>query len=45
MGAGHAASAAGYSESDTEILAGVCGPPPTDTAFTWARAEKLLGIK
>jgi hypothetical protein len=44
MGAGHAASAAGFGESDTEILAGVCGPAPTDTAFTWAKAEKLLGV-
>jgi hypothetical protein len=44
MGAGHAASADGYGESDTELLAGVCGPTPTDAVFTWARAEKLLHI-
>jgi hypothetical protein len=44
MGAGHAASAAGFGESDTEILAGVCGPAPTDTAFTWAKAMKLLDV-
>ncbi len=45
MGAGHAASAAGFGESDTEIIAGVCGPAPTDAAFTWAKAMKLLEVK
>jgi len=45
MGAGHEASAGGFSESDTELIAGVCGPAPADAAFTWAKAEKLLGIK
>jgi len=44
MGAGHAASAVGFGENDTEILAGVCGPAPTDTAFTWAKAMKLLDV-
>ena len=45
VGAGHAMVAAGYGESDTEILAGVCGPTPTDVVFTWAEAKKLLHIK
>jgi hypothetical protein len=26
-------------------LAGVCGPVPTDAAFTWAKARKLLHIR
>ena len=42
-GAGHAVLAS-YGESDTEILAGVCGPVPTDAVFTWAQAKKLLHI-
>jgi hypothetical protein len=45
MGAGHAASAGGYRESDTVLLAGVCGPAPTDAAFTWSKARKLLHIR
>jgi len=44
MGAGHAAAAGGYRESDTVLLAGVCGPAPTDAAFTWSKARKLLHI-
>jgi hypothetical protein len=44
MGAGHTTGMAGYGESDTEVLAGVCGPTPTDTVFTWTRAQQLLGI-
>ncbi len=44
MGAGHVLQAGRYGESDTEILAGVCGPAPTDAAFTWAQAKKLLRI-
>jgi hypothetical protein len=44
-GAGHAGQAAGYGESDTVLLAGVCGPVPTDATFTWAKAKKLLGIR
>ncbi len=44
MGAGHAAAAGGYRESDTVLLAVVCGPAPTDAAFTWAKARKLLHI-
>jgi hypothetical protein len=43
MGAGHA-TRPDYGESDTEILAGVCGPTPTDAVFTWTEAEKLLHI-
>jgi hypothetical protein len=45
MGAGHASRAAGYGESDTVLLAGVCGPVPSDATFTWAKAKKLLGIR
>jgi hypothetical protein len=44
VGAGHAVLHSGYGESDTEILAGVCGPVPADAAFTWAQAKKLLRI-
>jgi hypothetical protein len=44
MGAGHTTTAARYGESDTEILAGVCGHLPSDTVFTWAQARKLLHI-
>jgi hypothetical protein len=44
MGAGHATTAAGYGESDTEVLVGVCGPAPTDAVFTWTEAKKLLDI-
>jgi hypothetical protein len=43
-GAGHAMLASGYGESDTEIMAGVCGPVPSDAVFTWAQAKKLLHI-
>jgi hypothetical protein len=35
---------AGWGESDTEVLSGVCGPAPTDAVFTWAQAKKLLHI-
>ena len=44
MGAGHAAAAGGYRESDTVLIAVVRGPAPTDAAFTWAKARKLLHI-
>ena len=44
MGAGHATGMASYGESDTELLAGVCGPALTDTVFSWTRAKQLLGI-
>ena len=43
VGAGRAA--AGYRESDTVLLAGVCGPAPADAAFTWSTAAKLLHIR
>jgi hypothetical protein len=42
IGAGHVIGTEG--ESDAEVLAGVCGPAPTDAVFTWARAQKLLGL-
>ncbi len=45
MGAGHTARAAYYGESDTGILAGVCGPAPADAVFTWAQAKRLLHIR
>jgi hypothetical protein len=45
MGAGHAVAARGYRESDTVLLAGVCGVPPTDAMFTWAKAKKLLHVR
>jgi hypothetical protein len=44
MGTGHAGRAGGYGESDTVLMAGVCGHAPTDATFTWAKAKKLLGI-
>ena len=45
MGTGHAGRAAGYGESDTVLMTGVCGPVPADAIFTWAKARKLLGIR
>jgi hypothetical protein len=45
MGTGHAGRAGGYGESDTVLMAGVCGHAPTDATFTWAKAKKLLGIR
>jgi hypothetical protein len=33
-----------YGDSETELLAGVCGPTPTDIVLTWAKAKKLLHI-
>jgi hypothetical protein len=35
----------GYRESDTVLMAGVCGHAPTDVVFTWAKAKKLLHIR
>jgi hypothetical protein len=29
----------------TPLFAGVCGPVPTDSVFTWAKAKKLLHIR
>jgi hypothetical protein len=45
MGTGHAGRAAGYGESDTVLMTGVCGPVPSDAIFIWAKARKLLGIR
>jgi hypothetical protein len=45
MGTGHAGRAAGYGESDTVLMTGVCGPVPADAIFTWAKAKKMLGIR
>jgi hypothetical protein len=45
MGTGHAGRAGGYGESDTVLMAGVCGHVPADATFTWAKAKKLLGIR
>jgi hypothetical protein len=45
MGTGHAGQGAGYGESDTVVMAGVCGHVPADATFTWAKAKKLLGIR
>jgi len=45
MGTGHASRAAGYGDSDTVLMTGVCGPVPSDAIFTWAKAKKLLGIR
>jgi hypothetical protein len=45
VGTGHAGRAGGYGESDTVLMAGVCGHVPTDATFTWAKAKKLLGIR
>lgn len=44
MGAGHATAARRYRESDTVLMAGVCGHASTDAVFTWAKAKKLLHI-
>ena len=44
-GAGHAAVARGYRESDTVLMVGICGHAPTDAVFTWAKARKLLHIR
>ena len=45
MGAGHATAARGYRESDTVLLIGICDHAPTDAAFTWAKAKKLLYVR
>jgi hypothetical protein len=34
-----------YGDSETELLAGVCGPTPTDALLTWAKAKSLLHIR
>jgi hypothetical protein len=45
MGTGHAGRAGGYGESDTVLMAGVCGHVPADATFTWAKAKTLLHIR
>lgn len=45
MGAGFLATGAVDGDGETQLFAGVCGKAPTDTVFTWAKAEKLLKIK
>ncbi len=45
MGAGHVTKGKAFGDSETELLAGVCGRTPTDVVFSWARAKKLLHIK
>lgn len=47
MGVGYVSGTSspdGYSDSETELFVGVCGKAPTDTVFTWAKAERLLGL-
>jgi hypothetical protein len=45
MGAGHVTRGKAFGDSETELLAGVCGRTPTDVVMTWARAKRLLHIK
>jgi hypothetical protein len=45
MGAGHVTRGKEFGDSETELLAGVCGPAPTDVVMTWAKAKRLLHIK
>jgi hypothetical protein len=45
MGAGHVTKGKRFGDSETEVLAGVCGPIPTDTVFTWRKAKRLLHIR
>jgi hypothetical protein len=44
MGAGHVTKGKQFGDSETELLAGVCGPTPTDVVMTWAKAKRLLHI-
>ncbi len=44
MGAGHITEGQAYGDSETELLAGVCGPTPTDVVITWATIKKRLKI-
>jgi hypothetical protein len=44
MGAGHVAKGKAYGDSETELLAGVCGRAPTDAILTWRKAKSLLHI-
>jgi hypothetical protein len=45
LGAGHVTNGKAFGDSETELMAGVCGPTPTDVVISWARAKKLLHIK
>jgi len=45
MGAGHVTKGKAYGDSETELIAGVCGRTPTDAVLTWGRARNLLHIK
>jgi hypothetical protein len=45
LGAGHVTKGKAFGDSETELMAGVCGRTPTDVVFSWARAKKLLHIK
>jgi hypothetical protein len=45
MGAGHVTKGKAFGDSETELMAGVCGRTPTDVVISWARAKKLLHIK
>lgn len=45
MGAGHVTRGKAFGDSETELLAGVCGRTPTDVVMTWAKAKRLLHIK
>jgi hypothetical protein len=45
MGAGHVTKGKAYGDSETELIASVCGHTPTDAVMTWAQARKLLNIK
>jgi len=43
LGAGDTASGSSYGPSFAEIIAGACGPTPSDAVFTWAQAQQDLG--
>lgn len=45
MGAGHLTKGKAFGDSETELMAGVCGHAPTDVVISWAKAKKLLHIK
>jgi len=45
MGAGHVTKGKAYGDSETELIASVCGRTPTDVVMTWVQAKKLLHIK
>jgi hypothetical protein len=44
MGAGHVAKGKAFGDSESELIAGVCGATPTDVVMTWAKAKQLLHI-